>query len=413
LLETELIVRLQALHPTQKEVINTAKRFNHLRCGRRWGKTTLIGELCDVALEGYPVGIWFPTYKDLSEVWLEVKRIYKQTISKKDEQLKQIRLITGGIIDFWSMENPESGQGRKYKRAIIDEAAKAMHLLECWENTIRPTLTDYRGDAWILSRPKGKNNDFYQLEIKHQTFENWKFFHYTTYDNPYIDPDEIEEAKFQLEGQVFNQEYMADYVDASVNKFCFAFDTTQIAPTTWSANFETYLSFDFNKEPLTCVVAQKPKYGTMHFIEGISVDNVDIDEMCDIILAKYPNALLLVTGDQTGETSTAIKKGLTYYRRIKANLRLADSQIKLPGKNPLHRISRIETNTVLNKFEVLFDAERCKAVIWDMQNVEYDPETLKIIKSNRSDASQKADFLDCVRYMFHTFMKEELKNAGL
>lgn len=410
---TELEVHFPTLHPAQQEIVSSAGRFNHLRCGRRFGKTTLIVELADPALDGFPIGIWFPTYKDLSEVWIEVKKAYNEVIVQKNEQLNQLRLVGGGVIDFWSMENPDSGQGRKYKRAIIDEASKAPKLLTAWKNTIRPTLTDYRGDAYILSRPKGKNNDFYQIEEDYKQFDNWKFFHYNIYDNPYISRDEIAEWKEQEDGTVFRQEALAEYVDANVSVFAFNFNEKHIGKTEWRADLETLLSFDFNREPLTCVVSQKPDFNSIHFIEDISVVNVDIEEMCDQILAKYPNALFIVTGDQTGENQSAIKKGLTYYRKIKELLSLTDGQIRLPGKNPLHRISRIETNTLLTKCDVLYDRDNCKDSIWDLQNVEYDPEKLKIVKDNRTSKKQQADFLDCSRYTFHTFMRDELTYLGL
>jgi len=61
----ELKVKLQTPHESQSFILDNANRFNHLRCGRRFGKTSLIEELCLVALDGFPVGIWFPTYKDL------------------------------------------------------------------------------------------------------------------------------------------------------------------------------------------------------------------------------------------------------------------------------------------------------------------------------------------------------------
>ena len=41
---------------------------------------------------------------------------------RKDEQVKQIELVTGGKVDFWSLEEPDSGRGRKYKVAVVDEA---------------------------------------------------------------------------------------------------------------------------------------------------------------------------------------------------------------------------------------------------------------------------------------------------
>ena len=410
---TELEVHFPTLHPAQQEIVGNAKRFNHLRCGRRFGKTTLIVELADPALDGFPIGIWFPTYKDLSEVWLEVKKAYNQVIVKKNEQLNQLRLVGGGVIDFWSMENPDSGQGRKYKRAIIDEASKAPKLLTAWKNTIRPTLTDYRGDAFILSRPKGKNNDFYQIEEDYKQYDNWKFFHYSIYDNPYIDREEIAEWKLQEDGTVFRQEGLAEYVDANVSLCRFTRDREKhVGKTQWRTDLETYLSFDFNREPLTCKVSQKPDFNKLHFIEDISVVNVDIEEMCDQINAKYPNALFMVTGDQTGENQSALKKGLTYYRKIKELLSLTDNQVILPGKNPLHRISRMETNIILAKCEIIYDKDNCKDSIWDMENVEYDPEKLKIIKDDRASKKQRADFMDCDRYTFHNFMRDELAYLG-
>ena len=119
---------LKKPHPAQQRILDTARRFNHLRCGRRFGKTSLIEELSSISLDGKRVGIWFPTYKDLSEVWADLIKTYSPVIKRKNEQLKEIELLTGGKIDFWSMEDPESGQGRKYHRAIIDEAAKAVGI---------------------------------------------------------------------------------------------------------------------------------------------------------------------------------------------------------------------------------------------------------------------------------------------
>ncbi len=195
--------------------------------------------------------------------------------------------------------------------------------------------------------------------------------------------------------------------------FSYNFSDKHIGKTQWSPNLETLLSFDFNTEPLTCLVAQKPEFNQIRCIENIFIDRSDIDDMCDRIMAKYPHALFIVTGDQTGENATALKVGLNYYNKIKENLGLTEGQIKLPGKNPKHRISRMEVNIILNKCDVIFDEEKCDETIYDMRHVEYDPEKLKIIKEDRTNMDQKADFLDCFRYLCHTFMRDELTHLGL
>jgi len=364
-----LEITLKKPHPAQKRILSEAKRFNHLRCGRRMGKTSLIEELCMPAIEGWPVGVWFPTYKDLSEVWKDLKYTYRNIIQKKDEQLHQIQLYGKGIIDFWSLDNPDSGQGRKYKRAIIDEAAKTNNLYEGWENTIRPTLTDYQGDAFILSRPKGKNNDFHRLELKHRKFENWAFFHFTTYDNPYIAKEEIEEAKHQLDDLTFRQEYMAEYVDANDKPYLYSFDQGKHICTNYIPNIHLPIlgSFDFNKEPMTFLLGQKPDYKSLRIFDEIRLNNGSTPEICDLILAKYPQFLFKtdITGDATGRNRTAMVRGnINHYQIIKDKLQLQEKNLLVPTQNQSHINSRILCNSVLQNADIKI-TENCEETIKD------------------------------------------------
>ena len=413
---------LQELHPKQQFIINHARRFNHLRCGRRFGKTTLIEELSSIALDGKRVGIWFPTYKDLSEVWKDLKRLYKPVtssvndhvqyniISRKDETLKQIELITGGLIDCWSMDNPDSGQGRKYHRAIIDEAAKADNLYTSWENTIRPTLTDYKGDAFIMSRPKGKNNPFYKMEEKHREFDNWAFFHFTTYANPHIDPSEVDEAKSQLDDINFRQEYMAEYVDANDRPYLYAFDEARhVSPETYTPNrhLPLLITFDFNKDPMTACVGQQLDDMRAIIFDEIELMSGSTPEVCDQLKAKYPgwDGMMDVTGDATGHNRSPLVMGnLNHYRIIKSALGLKDYNLKVPKQNMGHKVSRILCNSVLQNAGFLITAN-CKRTIADMKaaNVNEFGEIIKTQQEGRH-------FFDNSRYFIHACWPDFIKN---
>lgn len=393
-----LEIVFKRLHPGQEKIINGARRFNHLRCGRRFGKTTLIEELCSPAIEGWPVGVWFPTYKDLSEVWKELKYTYRNLITQRNEQLHQLTLIGGGIIDFWSLDNPDSGQGRKYKRAIIDEAAKAEKLYQAWENTIRPTLTDYQGDAYILSRPKGKNNGFYELEEKHRKFDNWAFFHFTTYDNPYIVHAEIEDAKSQLDDLTFRQEYMAEYIDAGDRPFLYAFDPKlHVIPSYQvNENLPLYVSFDFNKDPMTCVFAQNPDLRTLTIFDEMRINDGSTPELCERITAKYPKFIrnLYVTGDATGQNRTPlVRGGLNHYMIIKKALNVLDRQFIVRSQNLSHINSRILCNSVIQN-AIFRITQNCTETINDcvFASVDEEGELVKTAKNGRH-------FFDNVRYL--------------
>lgn len=402
---------LQTLHPAQEVIMREASRFNHLRCGRRFGKTTLIEELSSISLDGKLVGIWFPTYKDLSEVWKDLKKTYKPIIRKQNEQLKQIELVTGGLIDFWSMEDPDSGQGRKYHRAIIDEAAKATKLYQAWENTIRPTLTDYKGDAFILSRPKGKNNGFFQLEEKHRQFDNWTFHHFTTYDNPFIDPDEIEEAKKQLDEINFQQEYMAEYVDANDRPFLYKFNPKVhvIDSYTPNQNLPILISFDFNKDPMTALIGQQVNILESYAFAEINLPEGSTPEVCDMILVDFPGWMgqMDVTGDATGRNRSALTVGnLNHYRIIKDKLRLRDYNLKMPMTNPAHSDSRVLCNSVLQNAK-FYITKNCKKTIRDAE-MAYVDEAGELVKTQM----EGLHLFDCLRYMLNAFYPDFIRHPN-
>jgi len=403
-------------HPAQKRILEGAKRFNHLRCGRRFGKTSLIEELASIVLDGQRVGIWFPTYKDLDPVWIDVKKTYNPIIQRKNEVLKSIHCVTGGLIDFWSMEDPDSGQGRKYHRAIIDEAAKAPKLYQAWENTIRPTLTDYQGDAFILSRPKGKNNPFYLLAEKHEKFDNWAFFHFTSYDNcrevgGYLERSEIEEAKLQLDDINFRQEYLAEYVDANDRPFLYNFDEKKHVIPEYKPNphLPLLLSFDFNKSPMTCLVGQQFDLKTAYIFDEIDMPDGSTPEVCEMVIANYPQFRfnIEVTGDSTGQNRSALVKGnLNHYRVMKDYFKLMDRQIRVPKQNLAHSDSRILCNSVLKNAQ-MFITENCKKTIKDVEMAMVDDEG-ELIKNNAHPCHK----LDGYRYFIHCCFEDFIKNPG-
>src|SRR5690242_10504377 len=97
-------------HAGQQTILREKKRFNVVDCGRRFGKTNIGTSLeLEPALEGYPVGWFAPSYKYLVEVWREIVRMLKPVTAEKNFSEKRLQLITGGVIDFWSLEDPDAG----------------------------------------------------------------------------------------------------------------------------------------------------------------------------------------------------------------------------------------------------------------------------------------------------------------
>lgn len=210
---TTLEIHLPKPHSGQQRILQAMRRYNVLACGRRFGKTTFsINRLVPPALEGYPVAYFAPTYKMLAEVWRDMARVVRPITARVNVQEHRLELITGGVIDMWSLDTPDVARGRKYKRIAIDEAAMIRELLPAWQQVIRPTLADYEGDADFYSTPKGFN-DFYDLFQRATTEpDQWAAWQMPTTANPHIKPSEVEAMRAELPAFVFEQEVLARFV---------------------------------------------------------------------------------------------------------------------------------------------------------------------------------------------------------
>jgi hypothetical protein len=387
-----------------------AARYNVLKIGRRFGKTTLaVNELLpEIALQGKPCAYYAPTYKDLHDVWLELRTVMADLITSKNEQTKQMRLITGGVIDFWSMDEPDSGRGRKYARVVVDEAEKARKFREAWTQTIMPTLMDYKGDAWILSTPKFGQTFF--KELFHKEDPTWQRFNLSTYDNPHIDEAEIDHLRQQLDDLTFRCEILAEDVNMASNPFTYAFDQLKhVTSVQYDHRYHLHLSFDFNVDPITCIAVQHID-GCIRVVKEFYLRNSDIYQLCEAIIAAFPKATYIVTGDATGASRSALTSGnYGYYDVVARQLGLGRGQMKQPAVNPSIRDTRVLCNSLLQNYCVQIDKE-CQWLIKDLQYVEVDDDG-DIIKDRRTDL-RKADVLDCFRYYCNSFHRDWIRLLG-
>ena len=198
-----------------------AARFNVIAAGRRWGKNTLAEErLIGPALNGKPVAWFSPTYKTLAEDWRRVSEILRPVCVEKSEQERRMKLLTGGIVDMWSLDSPDTARGRAYARVVIDEAASVPNLLYAWQQVIRPMLTDYTGDAWFISTPKGWD-DFWTLYQwgRDEGKPEWRSWQRPSSENPHVPADDLAQAERDLPSVVWRQEYMAEFLAGGIGQF--------------------------------------------------------------------------------------------------------------------------------------------------------------------------------------------------
>lgn len=200
------------LHETQKIVALDLHRFRVLCCGRRWGKTTLsIDQIkARLAIPNSRVVYVAPTIQQARDIAWEQLRNDLHQVGKANEARLEIELVNGSKLFLKGWEAIETLRGQKFDLIVLDEVAMMRNFWLSWQEVIRPTLTDTKGEGLFISTPKGFNHfyDLFRLESKDIDF---KSFHFTSYDNPFIPKEEVDKAKLELTSDRFAQEYMADF----------------------------------------------------------------------------------------------------------------------------------------------------------------------------------------------------------
>jgi len=212
-----------SLLPWQQIVFADKTRFKVIAAGRRCGKsrlaaTTLLieGLRCP---QGSAVLYVSPTMGQSRQIiWDLLLDLGKEVIQSSHVNNLDITLINGARIYVRGADRPDTLRGVSLTYAVLDEVADIKP--EAWEQVIRASLSDKKGRAIFIGTPRGRNWFFDLFNLgKNETDTDWKSWHFTTKDNPMIDPDEIQSAKKTLSSFSFKQEYMASFDTAGSDVF--------------------------------------------------------------------------------------------------------------------------------------------------------------------------------------------------
>ncbi len=208
---TEL--NLQLL-PWQQEVWEDTARFKILAAGRRTGKSRLAAWMLIVnALQADKGHVFYvaPTQGQARDImWQTLLELGHPVISGSHINNLQIKLINGATISLKGADRPETMRGVSLKFLVLDEYADMKP--DVFEQILRPALTDQKGCAMFIGTPMGRNH-FYELYKYGElgSDETYKTWHYTSYDNPLLDAEEIDIAKKSMSSYAFRQEFMASF----------------------------------------------------------------------------------------------------------------------------------------------------------------------------------------------------------
>lgn len=210
-------------HEKQREIHNAINNDNAkyyvLNIGRQFGKTMLCNNqqlYWAINDKGCNIGWVSPIYKQSKKVYLELK---KATLSSGLFQYNDTELIVkgfGSVIQFFSAERPDGIRGNTFDYLICDEFD--FMKANTWEEVLQPTVLVKGKKVVFISTPKGKRM-MYKLSLLRHDDDRYRYFQYSSYDNPMIDPREIDAIRLTVPDHIFRQEYLAEFIDGATGLF--------------------------------------------------------------------------------------------------------------------------------------------------------------------------------------------------
>jgi len=196
--------------------------------GRRFGFTQgCANYVIEKMMDGVSPVLWVDTVNSNIERYME--RYFMPVLSKlpphcwKWRQQRKELSVFNSRCDLRSADRPELIEGFAYRLIILNEAGIILKSEYLWENTIRPMTMDFDPDMIIGGTPKGQNI-FHDLKVKAQDdkdkrYKDWEYFHFTSYDNPYIPRKKVRELEDDMPEHVKKQEIYAEFLEDSASVF--------------------------------------------------------------------------------------------------------------------------------------------------------------------------------------------------
>jgi len=217
-------VTLFTPHIGQRKVIDefatSQHKFGIVATGRQYGKSLLGQNLLLFWLLSNPKqkGAWIsPIYSQGKKVFEELINAANKLVVKSNKADLTIEFVNGSTLQFLSAERYDSIRGFSFNYMVVDEAAFIRE--EAINEAIFPTLSAIGKKCLVISTPKSKNW-FYNVFMKGSSANgDYISFRGISTDNPHIDIDFINEQSKSLPTDIYRQEYLAEFSEATNDVF--------------------------------------------------------------------------------------------------------------------------------------------------------------------------------------------------
>ncbi len=304
-------------HPKQWEVLNAlnaGERFILLRAGRKFRKTSLgISWLFQKALETKLTCPYVApnrtqakliAWRDHVQRLLNGFKIAGMPYVQNESELT-VTFPNGGRVQLMGVENKDSLRGISNWGAFFGDEYDDWSE-DIWTEIIRPNLIVHKAPAIISGTPKGFRNMWRFENGKNTPF---KAFHYTSYDNPDLDREELEDLvkEYKEMGMgTYRQEILAEYEKPEGTVYEEWDMEKQYVPILYDENLPVHISWDFGINDPTAILVLQTYGKEIRLIDYYEASDANLKHFTEWVDSRPYKKPSLETGDIAGRARSLI-----------------------------------------------------------------------------------------------------------
>ena len=285
----------------------------------------------------------------------------------------EYQFFNGTVIVCTGMNNPDSAlRGPSYGIVWADEAE--FYDKEAWLK-LKGRVRRNPGLIRITSSPNGFNHMYDEFEVRKDPTK--VVIKSTTYDNPTLPPEYVEDLRASYSPKMFSQEVMAERVSLNQQSVYDEFDRTKhiqpcaemLQPTD---QLFAFLDYNINRYPAVYMFMRN---NTIYSIGEEWLEFGGSRQMAQRIKARWPDRNVIVVGDSQGNNAGNVAADYSNYEIFRQ-----EGIITKTFTNPPVQQRIINSNSRLYHHKVVIDPS-CEKLIRDLEQVSYDDQG-KILKNS-------------------------------
>ena len=208
--------------------------------------------------------------------------------------------------------------------------------------------------------------------------DNFRIIFAPSTQNTFLSPDYVEDLRKIYDEQYYRINVLGEFGDYTSGLVVKGFTNDNIAPITYQPNMPLHLTWDFNVDPMSCILAHKTADKVFYFDEFI-LENASTEQTIKEVIKRYPDhkASIIINGDASGDNRSTQSEWSNYViirNALKKHYKNNNIHLHLRPSNP-----RIKNRIAAFNAKVLsYDGKRglyvdpkCEKLLYNIYNLKY------------------------------------------